>query len=110
MSIGTIRRLIRGRGFGFIASNGGKDIFFHYSRLQGTEFQLLREGQSVNFKVGLCPKGFEAVDVKLSGKPLTQHSRHVEFVVTRRVEPDDLQDSDSTPWSNSRLNLASVSK
>jgi CspA family cold shock protein len=70
MSVGVICRLVKEHGYGFIASNSGKDIFFHYTQLQGIEFPLLREGQSVSFKIGLGAKGFEAVDVKLSGESL----------------------------------------
>jgi CspA family cold shock protein len=69
MSSGTIRTLIKDHGFGFIASNGGRDIFFHYSQLEGINFNLLRKGQSVNYKIGLGSKGLEAIDVKLSDKP-----------------------------------------
>ena len=72
MSNGTIRTLIRGHGFGFIASNGGRDIFFHYSKLDGVQFQSLKEGQNVIYKVGLGSKGFEAMDIKLSGRAGTQ--------------------------------------
>ncbi|OGO19984.1 MAG: hypothetical protein A2144_15010 [Chloroflexi bacterium RBG_16_50_9] len=68
MSSGTIRTLIKDHGFGFIASNGGRDIFFHYSQLEGVNFNLLREGQPVNYKIGLGSKGFEAMYVKLAGK------------------------------------------
>ena len=67
-STGIIRQLVRERGFGFIANNGGRDIFFHHSQLQGVDFRLLREGQSVNYKIGLRAKGFQAIDVKPSGK------------------------------------------
>ena len=68
MSSGTIRRLVKGHGFGFIACSGGRDVFFHYSKLEGVNFNLLKEGQSVNYKIGLGSKGFEAMDIKLAGK------------------------------------------
>lgn len=67
MSSGVIRRLVPDRGFGFIGNSGSKFVFFHYSQLQGTDFRLLREGQSVSYRIGLGTKGFEAVDVKTSG-------------------------------------------
>jgi CspA family cold shock protein len=69
-SNGVIRRVVRERGFGFIASHGGKDIFFHQSQLQGVDFSTLQEGQSVIYKVGLSAKGLEAVDVKLAARSL----------------------------------------
>ena len=67
---GVIRRVIKDRGYGFISSGGGKEVFFHWSQLQGIDFQTLREGQSVVYKVGLGSKGLEAMDVKLSSQSL----------------------------------------
>lgn len=75
MSHGTIRRLVKDRGFGFVTSGGGQDVFFHYSQLQGTKFGLLREGQSVSYRIGLGSKGFEAIDVRPSGSPLSHAVR-----------------------------------
>jgi CspA family cold shock protein len=66
MSNGVIRLLDGERGYGFVSNNSGKDIFFHYSQLQGVKFQTLKKGQSVNYKVGLGDKGFVAKDIKLS--------------------------------------------
>ncbi|OGO23835.1 MAG: hypothetical protein A2144_09360 [Chloroflexi bacterium RBG_16_50_9] len=74
MSVGTICRLVKEHGYGFITSNGGKDIFFHYTHLDGIDFPLLREGQSVSFKIGLGSKGFEAIDIKLVDEPSTSVS------------------------------------
>jgi CspA family cold shock protein len=65
MTTGVVRRLVGEHGYGFVSSNAGKDIFFHYSQLQGVKFQSLREGQSVSYKVGLGAKGFVAKDVKV---------------------------------------------
>jgi CspA family cold shock protein len=65
MTTGTVRRLVEDRGFGFIGNNNGRDIFFHYTQLDGIKFQTLREGQHVCYRVGLGVKGLEAKDVKL---------------------------------------------
>lgn len=65
MTTGVVRRLVGARGYGFVSSNAGKDIFFHYSQLQGIKFQSLKEGQSVSYKVGLGAKGLIAKDIKL---------------------------------------------
>ena len=64
MTTGVVRRLVGEHGYGFVSSNAGKDIFFHYSKLQGIKFQSLREGQSVKYKVGLGEKGLVAKEVK----------------------------------------------
>jgi CspA family cold shock protein len=51
MATGTIARLERGRGFGFIKpQTGDQDLFFHTSALQGLVFDDLREGQTVEFE------------------------------------------------------------
>jgi len=66
MTNGVVRRLVGEHGYGFVSNNTGRDIFFHYSQLEGIKFQSLREGQSVSYKVGLGAKGFVAKDVKVS--------------------------------------------
>ncbi len=68
MAKGTIRRLIRDRGYGFIATEDGKDVFFHQTGLQGLSFDSLKEGQPVEFETEEGPKGPRAVDVRLSEK------------------------------------------
>ena len=65
MATGTIRRLMRDRGYGFITTEDGKDIFFHRTALRGLRFDSLREGQSVEFEVETGPKGPRAVEVRL---------------------------------------------
>ncbi len=48
---GTIKKLVRDRGFGFIASEDGTEVFFHLSSLSGTHFEALQEGQEVQFEL-----------------------------------------------------------
>ena len=52
MPKGTIRRLIRDRGFGFIKTEQEEDLFFHRNNLEGVEFNSLNEGQEVEFEKG----------------------------------------------------------
>jgi len=67
MANGTIKRLIEHRGFGFIQTAEGKELFFHRSELQGVEFANLREGQEVEFEMGRGRDGRQqAVRVKLT--------------------------------------------
>ncbi len=61
---GTVKRVIRDRGFGFIRSTEGKEIFFHRSSLEGLNFDTLKEGQAVEFEVENGPKGPRAVMVR----------------------------------------------
>ena len=51
MPKGTIIRLID-RGFGFIKTEDGTELFFHRNDLEGVEFSSLREGQEVEFEKG----------------------------------------------------------
>ena len=53
---GTIKKLIRDRGFGFSRAEDGREIFFHITALEGMTFTSLIEGQSVEFDVEKNPK------------------------------------------------------
>lgn len=61
---GTIKRLVRDKGFGFISVDSGAEYFFHRSACTGAAFDDLREGQSVTFDVGQGPKGPRAENVR----------------------------------------------
>ena len=63
---GTVKRVVRDRGFGFIRSSEGREIFFHRSSLQGLSFEALNEGDAVEFEVEEGPKGLRAVTVRSS--------------------------------------------
>ena len=65
MAEGTIKRLTD-KGFGFIDTGDGKDIFFHHTALEGVAYDDLREGQKVTFNTGEGPKGPRAENVKLA--------------------------------------------
>ena len=65
MSSGTIARLLIDKGFGFIRDEGGIEHFFHRSAVQGAVFELLREGQRVEFEVEESAKGPRAGGVRL---------------------------------------------
>ncbi len=63
MADGTIKKLTE-KGFGFIDTGNGNDIFFHMSNLEGVQFEELHEGQSVSFNEGHGPKGPRAENVR----------------------------------------------
>jgi CspA family cold shock protein len=65
MQSGKIKKLIRDRGFGFIAATDGREIFFHRNGLVEAEFDNLNEDQAVEFEVENTPKGPSAIDVRL---------------------------------------------
>lgn len=52
------------RGFGFIDTGSGKDLFFHMSALEGARFEDLEEGQRVSFTEGQGQKGPCAISVR----------------------------------------------
>jgi CspA family cold shock protein len=60
---GTIKRVIRDRGFGFIRSSDGQEIFFHRSSLQLLNFDGLKEGEAVEFEMERGEKGPRATAV-----------------------------------------------
>ena len=64
MSKGTVKRLMRERGFGFILAEDGKEIFFHRSELQDVEFDKLEQGDHLEFTVTKGNKGPEATGIK----------------------------------------------
>ena len=64
MAEGIIKRLTD-KGFGFIDSGTGKDLFFHMSAVEGVRFEELREGQKVTYNEGRGPKGPRAENVRV---------------------------------------------
>ena len=63
MNNGTVKWFNEAKGFGFISSDTGDDIFVHYSSIAGGGFKTLLEGDSVSFEVEEGDKGLKAVNV-----------------------------------------------
>jgi CspA family cold shock protein len=61
---GTIKRVVRDRGFGFIHSSDGQQVFFHRSSLQQMNFDGLKEGDAVEFELERGEKGLRATTVR----------------------------------------------
>ena len=62
---GIVKWFDDGKGFGFITPDaGGKDLFAHFSEIQGTGFKSLAENQRVEFEVKQGPKGLQASNIR----------------------------------------------
>jgi cold shock protein len=53
---GTVKWFNAEKGFGFIAREGGDDVFVHFSAIQGEGYRSLEEGQRVEFDVALAER------------------------------------------------------
>ncbi len=60
---GTVKWFNDSKGFGFIESENGEDVFVHFSAIQGDGFKTLKEGQKVQFEVVEGKKGPSAENV-----------------------------------------------
>jgi len=66
MATGTVKKLVRERGFGFIQGSDGVELFFHRSALLAGGFDALTEGQAVEFDVERGDKGPRAANMSVS--------------------------------------------
>jgi CspA family cold shock protein len=63
---GNVKWFNDAKGFGFITSENGEDVFVHFSAIQGNGFRSLAEGANVEFDVVRGPKGLQAANVVLA--------------------------------------------
>ena len=65
MATGTVKWFNDAKGFGFVTpEDGGKDLFAHFSAIQGSGFKTLTEGRRVSFDVVSGPKGLQAANIR----------------------------------------------
>ena len=65
MTAGTVKWFNDSKGFGFITPDGGgKDLFAHFSAIEGNGFKTLKEGQRVTFVAGQGAKGPQATNIR----------------------------------------------
>ena len=61
---GKVKWFDEAKGYGFIVPNeGGKEVFVHYSSIQGNGFKTLKEGDTVSYELTEGPKGPQATQV-----------------------------------------------
>lgn len=63
MTTGTVKWFNDSKGFGFITSEDGSEVFVHHTSIQGNGFKSLAEGDSVSFDTEKGPKGPKAINV-----------------------------------------------
>ena len=69
MPVGSVKWFNAEKGYGFIAQDGGPDVFVHFSayEIEGTGYRSLEENERVTFEITAGPKGPQASDVKRGG-------------------------------------------
>jgi cold shock protein len=67
MAQGTVKWFNGDKGYGFIAVEGGPDVFVHFSAITGGGYRSLEEGQKVEFDITQGQKGPQAENVRLIG-------------------------------------------
>ncbi len=68
MAVGRVKWFSDQKGYGFIEDESGKDLFVHFSSIQGRGYRSLRQGQVVQFDVEETPRGLRAVNVRIIGE------------------------------------------
>lgn len=63
MNKGTVKWFNAEKGYGFITDQDGKDVFVHFSAINGEGFKSLDEGQAVSYDVQQGPRGMQAANV-----------------------------------------------
>lgn len=63
MARGKVKWFSNQKGYGFITPENGKDVFVHFSAIQGDGYKSLQEGQEVEFEIENGAKGEQAVNV-----------------------------------------------
>ena len=64
MANGKVKWFNEVKGYGFLTTDDGNDVFIHYSSIVGDGFRTLNEGEEVEFEIAETPKGPQAMDVK----------------------------------------------
>ena len=64
MCNGTVKWFDSKKGFGFILNTDGKDVFVHFSSIEGTGFRSLKDGENVEYEQEAGPKGLLARSVR----------------------------------------------
>jgi len=64
MATGTVKWFDSKKGFGFIVNPEGKDVFVHFSTIEGEGFRALKDGETVEYEQSQGNKGLLATNVR----------------------------------------------
>ena len=64
-TIGTVKWFNNAKGYGFLAREGGPDVFVHHTEIIGEGYRSLDEGQAVEFSIEQGDKGLQASNVQV---------------------------------------------
>jgi cold shock protein len=64
-TIGTVKWFNNAKGYGFLAREGGPDVFVHHTAIIGEGYRSLDEGQAVEFSIEQGDKGLQASNVQV---------------------------------------------
>ncbi len=67
MATGKVKWFNDQKGFGFICSEQGKDVFVHHTVIEGQGFKTLMDGETVDYDAEESPKGLKATRVRRVG-------------------------------------------
>jgi CspA family cold shock protein len=76
MPAGTVKWFDSKKGFGFIVNGEGKDVFVHFSSIEGEGFRSLKDGERVDYEELSGDKGLHARHVKRQGAPVAADMVH----------------------------------
>ena len=75
MAQGTVKWFNADKGYGFIAVDGGRDVFGHFSAIQMAGYRSLEEGQRVEFDIEQSDRGPQGSAVRAVSAPAGQAGR-----------------------------------
>jgi len=87
MSEGKVKWFNTKKGYGFISTNDGADIFVHYSNIAADGYRTLAEGDPVSFDVVEGEKGLRAENVVATGAPAANPAAEAESAPKAKAAP-----------------------